>query len=70
MKSILYGVALRMAHYVKVHDPAVVEGNKHLEQEVCIATGHPLMEMHVTDWAEALREDPMLSAVLDWLKAW
>ena len=25
--------------------------------------------MHVTDWAEAEREDPVLSAVLDWLKA-
>ena len=25
--------------------------------------------MHVTDWAAAQREDPMLSAVLDWLKA-
>ena len=25
--------------------------------------------MHVTDWAEAQRKDPMLSAVLDWLKA-
>ena len=25
--------------------------------------------MHVTDWAEAQREDPVLSAVLDWLEA-
>ena len=25
--------------------------------------------MHITDWAEAQREDPMLSAVLDWLEA-
>ena len=24
--------------------------------------------MHVTDWAKAQREDPMLGAVLDWLK--
>ena len=28
-----------------------------------------MVEIHVTDWAEAKREDPMLSAVLDWLKA-
>ena len=27
------------------------------------------MQMHVTDWAEVQREDPMLSADLDWLKA-
>ena len=25
--------------------------------------------MHVTDWAEAQKEDPLLSTVLDWLKA-
>ena len=25
--------------------------------------------MHITDWAEAQKEDPMLSTVLDWLKA-
>ena len=28
-----------------------------------------LVQMHITDWAEAQRDDPMLSAVLDWLKA-
>ena len=25
--------------------------------------------MHITDWSEAQREDPVLSAVLDWLEA-
>ena len=30
---------------------------------------HVLVQMHVTDWAEAQREDPVLSAVLDWLEA-
>ena len=28
-----------------------------------------LVQMHVTDWAEAQREDPMLGTILDWLKA-
>ena len=69
MKSILDGVALGMAHQAKVHDLAMVEGDLHLEQEVCVATGPLLVEMHVTDWAGAQREDPTLSAVLDWLKA-
>ena len=69
MKSILDGVAIGTAHHAKVHDPAMVEGNQCLEQEVCAVTGYPLEEMHVTDWAKAQREDPMLSAVLDWLKA-
>ena len=58
-----------MVHHAKVHNLAVVEGNQCLEQKVHVATGHPLVEMHVTNWAKAQREDPMLSAVLDWLKA-
>ena len=47
----------------------MVEGDQHSEQEVCVTTGHPLVEMYVANWAKAQREDPMLSAVLDWLKA-
>ena len=66
VKSILDGVTLGMAHRAKVHNPAVLEGDHHLEQEGHVATGHPLVEMHVTDWAKAQREDLMLSTVLDW----
>ena len=69
MKSILNGVALGMAHWAEVHNPAMVEGDQCSEQKVHVATGHTLVEMHVTDWAEAQREDPVLSAVLNWLKA-
>ena len=47
----------------------MVEGDQHLEQEVHIAPGCPLVEMHVTNWAKAQREDTGLSAVFDWLKA-
>ena len=68
VKSILDRAALGMVHWTKVHDLAVVEGDQHLEQEVCVATGHAPVEVNVTDWAEAQREDLMLSAVLDWLK--
>ena len=56
-------------HQAEVHDPAIVESDHHLEQEVHIATGCTLVQMHVTDCAEAQREDPVLSAVLDWLGA-
>ena len=28
-----------------------------------------LVQMHMTDWAEAQREDPILSVVLNWLEA-
>ena len=69
VKYILNGVTLGMGHWAKVHDPAVVKGDQHLEQEVWVMAGHPLVEMHVTNWAEAQREDPTLSTVLDWLKA-
>ena len=67
-KSILNGVTLGKAHQAKVHDLAMVERNQCLEQEVCSTAGCPLVEMHVTDWAETQRKDPMLSTVLDWLK--
>ena len=69
MKSILNGVALGTLHQAEIHDPAIVEGDQHLEQEVQEAAGHLLVEMHVTDQAEAQREDQILSAMLDWLKA-
>ena len=38
----------------------------HLEQEVHVTAGHVQVQMHVTDWAKAQREDPALSAILDW----
>ena len=69
VKSILNGVAMRSAHQAKVHDPTIIEGDHHLEQEVHVTAGCMLLQMHVNDWTEAQREDPMLSAVLDWLKA-
>ena len=69
VKSILDGVTLGTVHWAEVHDSAIVEGGHHLEQEICVTAGHALVQMHVTDWAEAQREDPMLSTVLDWLKA-
>ena len=69
VKSIFNGITLGAAHRAEVHDPAVVEGDHDLEQEVCVAAGCISIQMHVTDWAEALREDPILSTVLDWLEA-
>ena len=54
---------------MEVHDPTVIEGDHDLEQEVHVATGCTLVQMHITYWAEAQREDPVLGAVLDWLEA-
>ena len=69
IKSILDGVTLGTVHQAEVHDPAMVEGDQCLEQEVCVTAGCPLVEMHVTNWVKAQREDLTLSAVLDWLVA-
>ena len=69
VRSILNRVTLGTVHWAKVHDPAIVKGDHHLEQEVHVTTGCALVQMHVTDWDEAQKEDSVLSAVLDWLKA-
>ena len=36
VRSILDGVTLGSVHWAEVHSPAVVEGDCHLEQEVCV----------------------------------
>ena len=69
VRSILNGIALGAAHWDEVDNPAVVECDCSFKQEVHVATGHTLIQMHVTDWAESQREDPMLDTVLDWRKA-
>ena len=69
MKSVLDGITLGATHRVESHDPAAVEGDHGMEKEVHVTTGKVLVQLHVTDWAEAQREDSVLSAVLDWLEA-
>ena len=69
MQSILDGVTLGVAHRVEGCDPAVVEGDHDREKEECVTAGWVFIEMHVTDWAKAQREDPVLNAVLNWLEA-
>ena len=69
MRSILNGITLGAAYQAEVHNPTVAGGNHDLEQEVHVAAGCILVQMHVSDWAEAQREDPVLSTVLDWLGA-
>ena len=68
MQSILDGVTLGATHRAEGDDPAVVEGDHNIEKEVDVTAGSVLVEMNVTDWAAALREDPVLNAVLHWLE--
>ena len=58
MRSILDEVALGSTHWAEVHDPAIVEGDHCLEQEVCVAAGCMLVQMHVTNWAKAPKKGP------------
>ena len=69
MQSILDGVTLGATHRAKGYDPAMVEGDSGLEKEVHVATGQVLVKMHMTDWANTQREDPVLDAVLNWLES-
>ena len=69
MQSILDGVTLGMAHRAESHNPSVVEGDHNVEKEVHVTVGQVQDEMHVTDWATAQKEDPVLNAMLNWLGA-
>ena len=69
MQSILDGTTFGAIQRAEEDDPAVVEGDQEMEKEVCVAAGQVLVEMHVTNWATAQREDPKLDALLHWLEA-
>ena len=69
MQSILDGVTLGATQRAEGGDPAMVEGDHNIEEEACVTAGQVLVEMHVTNWATAQREDPELDAVLHWLEA-
>ena len=69
VQSILDGVNLGATQRAEGDDPAMVEGDHDIEKEVHVATWQVLVEMHVTNWATAQREDPDLDAVFCWLEA-
>ena len=69
VRTILNEVTLGTTCQAIVHDLAIVEGNHWMEQHVHVTAGCALVQMHITDWAEAQKEDLMLSTVLEWLKA-
>ena len=68
-QSMLNGATLGATQRAEGEDPAVVEGDQEEEKEVQVTAGWVLVEMHVTDWAAAQKEDPELDAVLHWLEA-
>ena len=56
VRSILNGIILGAAHWAEVHDSTVAKGDHDLEQGVSVAAGCILVQMQVTDWAEAQRK--------------
>ena len=67
VQAILDGVAVGASQRAERESPAIIENNQQLEQEVHVAARQVLVEMHVTDWATAQKEDLELDAVLQWL---
>ena len=69
MQSILNGAILGATQRVEGDGPAVGKSDQEKEKEVQVAAGQVLVEMHVTSWAAAQREDPELDTVWCWLEA-
>ena len=69
IQAILDGAMIGASQRAEGDDPAVIEGDQQKEKEVRVATGQVLVEMHVTDWVAAQKEDPKLDAVLQWLES-
>ena len=68
VQAVLDGAAVGALQRAERENPAIVENDQQLEQEVCVTTGQVQVEMHVTNWAAAQKEDPELNAVLHWLE--
>ena len=67
VQAILDGAAMGASQQAERESPAIIKNNQRLEQEVHVAAGQVLVEMHVTDWGVVQKEDPELDAVLQWL---
>ena len=67
VQAILDWAAIGTSRRAERERPAVIENDQLLEQEVCVTARRTVVEMHVTDWAAAQKEDPELDAVLQWL---
>ena len=67
VQAVLDRVTVGTSQQAERERPTIIKNDQCLEQEVCVVAGQVSVEMHVTDWAVAQREDPELDAVLQWL---
>ena len=68
MQAILDGAAVGALQRAEREKPSHYQNNQQLEQGVRVIAGQVQVEMHVTNWAAAQKEDPELNAVLHWLE--
>ena len=72
VKPILNGVSMGAAWWAGTHDPLVIKAGEEIDKQTqeravqALATW-PRVELHVTDWTAAQREDPVLQITLDWI---
>ena len=69
MQAVLDGTTLGASQRAEREDPAMIEGDQEKEKYVRVAAGQVLVEIHVTNWARAQKEDWELDAVLQWLES-
>ena len=56
VQAILDGAAVGAPKRAEGEDPAVIKGDQQKENEVWVAAGWVLVEMHVTNWATAKKK--------------
>ena len=69
VQAVLDRAVMGASQRAERENPAMIENDQQLEQEVQVAAVQVLVEMHVTDWAAVQKEDPKLNAVLRWLES-
>ena len=69
VQAILDGATVCTSQRAEGENPTIIKSDQQLEKEVRVAAGQVLVEMHVTYWAVAQKEDPELDAVLQWLES-
>ena len=67
VQAILDGATMGTSQRAERENPAVIESDQQLEKEVQVTAGWVLIEMHVTNWVAAQKEDPELETALQGL---
>ena len=69
MQAILDQATIGASQRAEGENPTVINGDQQSEKEVQVTAGQVLVEMHVSNWVAAQKEDPELHAVLQWLES-